>query len=450
MIKKIALCISVLPVLAQADIADKMDSFFDNTTIANFTSPAAVNSQEADYLSGGNANIKANVSNMQLARIQVPSFNSGCGGIDLYAGGFAFINAKQLITFGKNILANAAPVAVDLALQTWAPSIASVKNKFQAYAEDINNFNMSSCQAAEIGVSAIQDAVSGQKTMEHTCKALNAQNNEFSGWLAARENCSTDAQIEEAAEKAKKQHKNYSVIAPNRNIAWYVLNHPNMIDSDVAQYIISLVGTVSYGKDPSLYQEYPGLFRTIDSPIIQSFMEGGDVVEYKCDSTSMADDSCLNMTKIKRTIPVEKSMVAKVDSVLKAIVAGISSGQDLTEKQKEMIAAFGNIPVIADFRNSLALNRVIDTHLYAKYLASKIVENYVDNLMDQLSSSIASNQPGQKVIQNMQNQARRVSQALAQQSSDAKKAIDAESAYYTAQAEKQKEVDNANTSQAKR
>ena len=70
--------------------------------------------------------------------------------------------------------------------------------------------------------------------------------------------------------------------------------------------------------------------------------------------------------------------------------------------------------------------------------------------MDQLSSSIASNQPGQKVIQNMQNQARRVSQALAQQSSDAKKAIDAESAYYTAQAEKQKEVDNANTSQAKR
>ena len=50
----------------------------------------------------------------------------------------------------------------------------------------------------------------------------------------------------------------------------------------------------------------------------------------------------------------------------------------------------------------------------------------------------------------MQNQATRVSEALEQQSEDAKKAIAEEAQYYVAQAEKQKEVSNSNESQAQR
>lgn len=456
MIKKLVLSILILPLLAQADIADKMDSFFDNTTVANFTSPVAVHSQEANYLSGGNANIKTNVSNMQLARVQLPSINAGCGGINLYAGGFSFINSDQLIAFGKNILSSAIPVAVDLALQTWAPSIAAIKNKFQSYAEAINNFNMSSCQAAELGVDGLAAASGNQELMKHACQSLSSQDNEYADWLSTRSHCSSPKGIAESSQKAKEEHKNYSVIAPNRNIAWYILNNPSKMDADVAQYLISLVGTVSYGSSVDQYQVYPGLFKTANSPIIKGFMDGGDVVEYKCSSTSKADGAansdagCVTMSKNKINIPANKSMIHKVEITLNLIINGLQNGKDLTSDQEKMVSAFGNIPVITDIRNSLTLHRNINTYLYAKYLSSQVMENYISNLMDQLDSSIASNQPGQEIIQTIRDNATKVSQALAKQSSDAKTDILVEAQYYDTQANKQKEVDNAKTAQAHR
>ena len=448
MIKKLALCTAILPILAHADMTQKMDDFFKSTTVGNYTAPHAISSQEANYLSAGSANIKTPVQLMQIARVQLPSINGGCGGINLYTGGFSFISADALAQFGKNILQDAAPVAVDLALQTWAPSIEKIKNQFQSYAQDINNFNMSSCQAAELGVGYLADSLSGEQTMEHTCKSLNASSNKFSSWLATKEHCETNADIAKAAQEAKEQHKEYSIIAPNRNVIWYILNNPSKIDSDVAQYIITLVGTVSYHGSTSEYQEFPSLFKTPDSPIVKAYLEGGDVVEYQCTSTTGADGSpnsdtgCVNMTTVKKTIKQEDSMVYKIEQVLNAVINNIKTGQELTDDQAQMLAALDDVPIFNSIRNDLSLQRITDTHRLAQVLATQILEKYIGNLMQELDQSIAGNKPGQDVLGRIQQKATQVLIALHEQSKDAEKSLTAQEQYYEALASKQGRVDD--------
>ena len=47
----------------------------------------------------GNLHLRAPVRSEQVATVNLPSFRSGCRGIDAIAGAFSFINSDQLVAF---------------------------------------------------------------------------------------------------------------------------------------------------------------------------------------------------------------------------------------------------------------------------------------------------------------------------------------------------------------
>ena len=70
-----------------------------------------------------------------------PGYRSGCGGIDLFSGGFSFINSDQLVGLLKNVMNNAKGYAFTLALEAATPQLANVIKYLQEQAAKINAMN---------------------------------------------------------------------------------------------------------------------------------------------------------------------------------------------------------------------------------------------------------------------------------------------------------------------
>jgi conjugative transfer pilus assembly protein TraH len=66
----------------------------------------------------------------------------GCGGIDLFAGSFSFINEAQFVALLKNIGQNALGYFFQLALKSMAPEIAVTLEWLQDQAQKINALNV--------------------------------------------------------------------------------------------------------------------------------------------------------------------------------------------------------------------------------------------------------------------------------------------------------------------
>jgi hypothetical protein len=117
-IAKTALAFVLVLVLlpaAQADdppgtgIGNQMTAMFN--TMLNYTEPTAHLGQRRGVLTGGSLNARNRIMNESLWHFVPPSFDAGCGGIDLFAGSFSFLSAEQFQNLLRAIAANAAGYA---------------------------------------------------------------------------------------------------------------------------------------------------------------------------------------------------------------------------------------------------------------------------------------------------------------------------------------------------
>src|SRR5438309_755089 len=96
--KTVATLLSLCFINTHASINSDLTNFFNGMGFSNNeTAPNAYQSQEAGYYSGGSLFARDSVRDVQIVQIDLPSFRSGCGGIDLFTGGFSFVNSQQLV-----------------------------------------------------------------------------------------------------------------------------------------------------------------------------------------------------------------------------------------------------------------------------------------------------------------------------------------------------------------
>lgn len=95
-------------VSASASIQSEMQSWFNEMgAYGNVTGAQVVQGQTTTVYTGGSMYMRTPIRNYQLASIAPPSIRGGCGGIDLFAGSFSFINSEQLTALLRNIANNA-------------------------------------------------------------------------------------------------------------------------------------------------------------------------------------------------------------------------------------------------------------------------------------------------------------------------------------------------------
>ncbi|MFS1931686.1 conjugal transfer protein TraH [Vibrio cyclitrophicus] len=91
-------------------------------------------------------------------------------------GVFSHISADHLVQFGKAVVQNLAPFAVDLALQVWAPQVKQIRDNLQNIADKFLTQSMSCCGSCSSRSKWIGNASIGGSGSEKTrCETIGTQ-----------------------------------------------------------------------------------------------------------------------------------------------------------------------------------------------------------------------------------------------------------------------------------
>jgi hypothetical protein len=210
--------------------------------------------QGANLYAGGSMSSRAPTKSYSLAHVRLPGMRAGCGGIDVWAGSFSFMNEKQFVAMLENIGQNAIGYATQLLISTISQQMNSeLKDVFHKIMM-MNNLNISSCEAAQALVDgAVGLAVqSNHSSCQNTTQYMHITGDRNQSRAACNE---SGPRILKNARDHAKPHEERTIAAtvPHGNYVWDALNRITQEDSVATpmnhhdkEMLMSLVGTVVY------------------------------------------------------------------------------------------------------------------------------------------------------------------------------------------------------------
>ncbi len=386
--------LAIAPIFAQAM---SMQEVFDSiNAMGNVSSPRALQGETMDMYSGGSVFMRTPHKTYQLASATAPEWGAGCGGIDLFAGGFSFINKEQFVALLRNIGSNALGYAFKLALQNLCPTCDNVMQSLQTIARDVNRMNIDSCQAAEGVVNAVTPST-WKKEQTNLADTLGPFTNLYSDMTDAWTNISgSSAQAAQTINTATASNANLQAKAPYGNVTWQaLLQLPDLSTSD-REFLMSLVGTVVF-PDPSDSggtEVNPIFLPRVGSLSVQELVgndpssdTGGTIQVYVCDETT----KCLNPSTQEIGYTTFRTMVQQKLQVITDAVASRSAipNPDDTFKFLSMtdLPVYKMIAIGTRLNNSALSDQLLST--YQSLIAAKYAEAYIHGSAEDLRRAIA-------------------------------------------------------------
>lgn len=137
---------------AKADLNDELKSTFDG--LVNVTPGGSYDTQRRGVIAGGSISMRNKIVHPNLVSWVPPNLNGGCGGIDLFAGSFSYINGAQFTQLSRSIAQAAVGYAFELAIEGMCPTCAQVISKLQSEVAKLNSLMRNSCEFAKTAVNA--------------------------------------------------------------------------------------------------------------------------------------------------------------------------------------------------------------------------------------------------------------------------------------------------------
>lgn len=357
-----ALCFGLLTSTApMAEVNDSMNAYWSSSIgSANVTGPTAYQGQSAGYYTLGNVAFRGPQETSQIASIQMPSVRAGCGGIDLFSGGFSFINSDQLVAQLKAVASNALSYAFMLALKSLSPIVADQIESLQKIANEVNQFNMNSCQQAQALVGGLwgrSDTASNQ-----ICQDLSTYRGFYSDRIAARHDCPNRLTQNLNALPAGDQ----KVVPINKNIAWEASRqHPMLAgDESLAELFMTLTGTIIYrcpDNNGCVVDVLPA--EGAKDGVITKLLDGGQLRVHNC-----TDDKCLQPVKFGnvQTLSASSALKNRVEGMLRSIVGKIQARQPLSAAEQDFLNMV-TLPVYKMASVYVAQERSLAANTMAQY-----------------------------------------------------------------------------------
>lgn len=373
-----AMCIST-PALA--DVQGDLNGFFGSLGYdGNVSKAQAWQGQAAGYMTGGSVYLRNPVKQVQLISMQVPSLNSGCGGIDAYLGAFSFISGEEIQRFAKQIMSNAAGYAFDLALQTMVPELKQAKDFLQKIASDVNSANMSSCQAAQGIIGGLWPV--SQLSNQKICQDIAGDDNIFSDWASSRQGCTVGGQGDSVTGRANANEKDQ--VLKNKNLIWDALGRNHLFDGNrqLKELVMSIVGSIIFNSAGQVTILTP----MVDNrDVITVLMRGGTAKIYGCDEP----DLCLGPTVASVTISSNNALVTLVQNIMLSMNQKLTDDTGLSDQEKGFLNTT-SVPVLKYLTNSQSMGQS-PTYLIqvADYIAQDLMIQYLQELVKQASQSLA-------------------------------------------------------------
>ncbi len=398
---------------SMASVNSDLNNFFNDLGFSdNTTAPNAYSGQEAGYYSGGSLFARDSVRDVQIAQVQLPSFRSGCGGIDLFAGGFSFVNSQQLVNLMNNIINNSMGYAFNLAIESVTPEIANVMKYINTLANTINNANINSCETAAGLVGTVWPKT--HEAQQQVCEDIGNTNGLFTDWAEARQQCSKGGDMTQMLNRAQNDPSYQSMLLTNGNIAWKALQKNAFLSSDpeLAELLMSLSGTLilqSGSNDDANHQFKVLASLAADNQLLKALLHGGTAKVYFCDSID--PEGCLNPSIKTLNISPDSGLQTQVSRLLQDMTDKILTDTALTQTEIGLLQST-RLPVykMLNVQNAFAGDKqVIDIVSYADVIATDILFQYLDENLSVVHTSVSSLQYPESIMKPFEqgvNQAR--------------------------------------------
>lgn len=385
--------LSTKPVLA--DISSDMNNWFDSMSMySNVTTPQAIQGQTGSFYTGGSIYMRSPVTSYQLGGISAPTFRAGCGGIDIHAGSFSFINVDRFTALLKNIANNALGYAFMIAVQTISPDLADLLKTLQNTAQNANSLlNVGSCQAAEalIGMTPLpqmaQKAKEQVNAQSNGASLINRFNDSLEGldsWMSDFNQRTGTLQDTSAADPELKRY-----LHPG-NIAWKAMENLNA-PNHIKELMMSLVGTVIVHATGEIGNKEPvpeHFDRTLEfKELIGTIAENTKQVK----TWSCTNSECNSMHLDTITITPFAWRVREIirNGVDKILVRG---SQNFTDTEKFFLTQ-STTPLwkLLSMAASIPFSQA-SLDEYAEIIATEVASNYVSSLLREMNKALVSAQ----------------------------------------------------------
>jgi len=420
-------------------IGGDVQSFFNSINYqSNVTNPGIYQGQQAGYYTGGGIYARTPNRNYNLATIQAPNFRAGCGGIDLYSGGFSFINSEQFTAMLQSIGSNATSLAFMLALEVVSPQIHGTIAEIQHWAQQFNNNQINSCNAAEQGLGG---ALSLFGADEQSC-VMQRMANAGEDYGTADTNCRNDPSNTGGSASAGK-----GLPFTNGNIAWQSMMKIDFFSQDLSlsQVVMNLTGTLiitgsgtSGGSDPApSFQRVASMLETTGEPsagsLLDALLHGGNLTVTGCTDASTDPASCLQLNPTMQvSITASQALVPQVQSLLSSILDKITSESTLTSQELGLLNST-SLPVYKFVTVASAYNATIaqqDINVYAELIAKDLLYSYLMDLIKKVNdgashmASQSNQEPVKEFLADVRHARQSVASADSKVSTDFRTALD--------------------------
>lgn len=382
--------------IAQADVAGKMDSYFKETgAAANVTGPTAYDGQAAGYYSGGNVWARFPQKSVSPFNIQLPSARAGCGGIDLFAGSFSFINASEMIALMKGVANNALGFAFKLAIDSVSPEIGKVMGEFSQAAQQMNQMNISSCEAAQGLVGGLWPKLQGAKST--ICTSVANSQGVFSDWARSRQGCNAEDKQDDILSHNKDERMADHIPGKPRNYTWLALKRGGRFgafDKQFSEYLMTLVGTVimNTSKDGESSIRYLGPAEdAVVTALLDGTQDGSKVKILKCKD----EEECLDVEEDNLSIPTKMGLRNRVYDMINSMHEKILSDTPLGADEKQLLnmsplPLYKMLAVQSMAQQSFSTQ---DIKVMSEIVATSLLSAMIDNMLDRVGQSQLSFEP---------------------------------------------------------
>jgi conjugative transfer pilus assembly protein TraH len=279
------------------------------------------------YTGGGGMTVRTPVKDAKLVRVEIPKMpEAGCGGIDIYHGGFSFISGDEIVETMQAVASNAAGFAFMLGLETVSPAACNTMRQLQSWANTVNGIGINSCEAAAALVGSVWPA--NDMADQHVCRTAGSLV-KYPDYIKGRSHCSIQKETREALDK-------HTMLKSEYNIAWEALmSQPYFKDGKnqtMAELYMTLVGTFVVRKN----EENPEYhFSKIgDGTFLKSLLEGGSIEKYKCGDK----EKCLVVKEIPEFISEKDSWFGRTRKILSSMQYKAVNDQPLDSDEKGLLS----------------------------------------------------------------------------------------------------------------
>jgi len=317
-----------------------VDDWFDN---AVYDKGSSYDGQKRGYYNAGSFSARVNSSTEYPLTVSAPKLSIGCGGIDAFAGGLAFLDAEYLVEKVQGVMQAAPFIALDMAMKTMCKECSETLAKAEQIANFLNNIQLDECALAQPLVASIEEG--NPETLKKGWAEATGAKEAYDGisnlWTKSKEDVAANDNkpTQDLKSEIKACPKEFKEIMADGSLIHKITKKTGMEDyTDVLRGYLGDVTIKASSTD-----------KVVTSVAVVGCPQNKDAsLDDMLNGKLYTKDDSGNCT-----LSNQKSVISIVEDKLIDLVAKIKIGRALTASEESFIFASPNLPVYSILRQSV-------------------------------------------------------------------------------------------------